>query len=66
MGDNDLLFSLVKALIMAVPQFAEWISGLVNGSDPRPDVTARVRDILPAKSRSREAAERLEAADEEE
>ena len=52
--DEALVF-LLKGLAMAIPRFAEWLFS--REDDP---VVRRVRDILPEKSRSREAQERLE------
>lgn len=55
-GGDEILVALLKGLAMAIPMFAEWLAGL-GDDDP---VVRRVRDILPEKSRSRAAAERLE------
>lgn len=52
------VLAILKTILL-VPWVAEWLSGLLSGKDTRPDFTRRVRDILPAQSKSREAAERL-------
>jgi hypothetical protein len=56
---DDVALAVLKALAEAIPSFASWIGGLLD-SEPEPSAfSRRVRDILPAKSESRQAAEDL-------
>lgn len=53
---DEALVALLKGLAMAIPTFAEWLFS--DDDDPDP-IVRRVREIMPEKSRSREAAERM-------
>lgn len=57
---EDAILAILKGLVLAVPAFGSWFAALLSGApDQRPAFTARVREILPPKSASRSAAERL-------
>lgn len=57
--DDDALLAILKGLVVVVPAFGRWLAGLLDGADERPDFSRRVRDVLPARSASRAAAEEL-------
>jgi hypothetical protein len=60
MGDaEDIALAVLKGLATAVPSFASWLAGLLDGEPSPSAFSRRVRDILPERSASREAAERM-------
>ncbi len=56
---EEVALAVVKGLVEALPSFAEWIGGLLD-NEPEPSAfSRRVRDILPERSVSREAADKI-------
>lgn len=56
---EEVALAVLKGLVMAVPTFARWLGDLLAG-EPEPSAfSRRVQDILPERSLSREAADRL-------
>jgi len=59
-GDaTEITLAILKALVTSAPAFAAWLSGLLDGEPTPSDFSRRVRDILPERSASRDAAEKL-------
>lgn len=53
----DEVLKVLEALAKLVPAFAVWLASVVEGrTDP---ISLRVQDILPKKSKSAEAVEKL-------
>lgn len=61
---DDVVVELVRGLVKSVPVFGSWLASVLDGDDD-PAVTRRVREVLPAKSASRQAVEDLGADDTE-
>ncbi len=61
MGDaaEEVALAVLKGLVSAVPTFASWLSGLLDNEPEQSAFSRRVRDILPERSASREAAEQI-------
>lgn len=61
MGDaaENVAIEVLKGLVTALPSFASWLADLLD-NEPTPSAfSRRVRDILPERSASREAANRV-------
>lgn len=58
---SDSEVGLIAALVGAVPAIGDWIAGLISGNDVDPVATRRVADVLPEKSASAIAAEKIKA-----
>lgn len=58
---SDAELGLLTAIIGAVPTIGRWIGGLLSGEDTDPQATRRVRDVLPVKSASEQAADDIRA-----
>lgn len=48
-----------SAAAAAVPKFGQWLAGLIDGNDAAPALTKKIRDVLPVRSASAQAADDL-------
>ncbi len=56
---EDVAIAVLKGLASEVPSVATWLGNLIAGEATPSALSLRVRDILPERSASREAAEQI-------
>lgn len=61
MGDaaETVAIAVLEGLVKALPSFASWLGGLLDNEPEPSSFSRRVRDILPERSASREAADQV-------